>query len=85
MSIPNANTGKNPDPLYARELVRMTGLTQNEVAARLGISPRQLRKYLARPEEAASAKPIPYCEQFTLECLSQEQPTALCTNSGGQK
>lgn len=57
----------NPDPDYIRTLVRWSGLTQDEVAARLGLDVRTLRRY-----QSTNSKTIcraPYSVQFALEML----------------
>ena len=66
MTTPDARTAHNPDPLYLRELVDATGLTQLDVAQRLGISPRKLRYHLAE----GTKMPAPYVVQYALEGLA---------------
>ena len=52
----------NPDPVYFRELVESTGLTQGRVAEEiLGCSPRSVRMWLAGDRK------FPYSVQYTLE------------------
>lgn len=58
----------NPDPRYLRDHVARTGLTQEEVAARLGVSPRAMRSYLSLTR--GSRQDAPYPVQFALEALS---------------
>jgi transcriptional regulator with XRE-family HTH domain len=71
-------TKHNPDPLYLRELIARTGLSQSECARRLGISPRQMRAYLTFVEKKT---PAPYPVQFALECLAEsleeEEPVVI--------
>lgn len=64
---PNAEL-HNPDPEYLRVLVERTGLSQQAVARRLGISPRLVRYYLAPP--GPDSRPAPYTVQFALERLA---------------
>jgi len=57
----------NSDPRYLRRLIERTGMTQEEVAQRIGISFRAMRNYLSE----AAARPAPYLVQFALECLAE--------------
>lgn len=61
----------NPDPGYICTLVRYSGLRQADVAARLGLSERTLRRY----QTACSRDwlPAPYVVQFALEMLAARQ------------
>ena len=59
----------NPDPAYLRGLLARAGLTQAEAAARLGISARLMRMYLA-PREVKTHQPCPYAVQYCLERLA---------------
>jgi len=63
---PNASN-HNPSPEYLRGLIERAGLSQREVARRIGITDRALRYYLS--EDAASWKPAPYVVQFAIEHL----------------
>jgi len=53
----------NPDPGYLRELIHQAGLSQQEAARRIGISPRMLRYYLSGQYNH------PYMVQHALENL----------------
>ncbi len=56
----------NPDPRYIAGLIEQTGLTQEEVARLLGITPKALRNY----KSETMKREIPYTTQFALECLA---------------
>ncbi|WP_395503037.1 helix-turn-helix domain-containing protein [Ectopseudomonas mendocina] len=58
----------NPDPRYIAGLIEQTGLTQEAVARRLGITPKALRNY----KSESMAREIPYATQFALECLASQ-------------
>lgn len=58
----------NPDPRYIAGLIEQTGLTQEEVARRLGITPKALRNY----KSETMGREIPYTTQFALECLASQ-------------
>jgi len=61
----------NTSPSYLRSLVEASGLSQRGCAKAIGISDRQMRRYLSpNPHEEAA----PYPVQFALECLSMEVP-----------
>lgn len=62
---PNAPKHHNPDPDYLRSLIEGAGISQLEVARRLGISGRAVRLYLA------GARPIPYTVQYAVEQLTK--------------
>ena len=62
----------NPDPSYLRELVEKSGLSQREVARRIGVNERLFRSFLAN-RESASAQTADYLVQFALECLSNSE------------
>jgi len=66
---PNA-LNYNPDPEYLRELIAKTGMTQAEVARRIGIDGRSIRRYLASTA-AATYITAPYTVQFAIECLAE--------------
>jgi predicted DNA-binding protein (UPF0251 family) len=53
----------NPDPAYARRLLRSAGITQADCAKRLGISYRSFKRYLAER--------VPYLVQYALEGLEK--------------
>ena len=59
----------NPDPTYLRGLIARAGVSQQEAARRIGISPRILRQYLA-DRAARTALYAPYPVQFALEALA---------------
>lgn len=56
-----------PAPANVRALVRATGLTQNALAARIGIDPRAIRHWLAGKYE------MPYTTQYCLEALARSK------------
>lgn len=58
----------NPAAAYLRELVRLAGLSQEDCANAIGVSPRQFRYYLSL---AADHQDAPYCVQFALEALAR--------------
>jgi len=66
---PNAEK-HNPEPAYIRELIdrakEVNGISQNEVARRIGVTPRSTRLWVA------GQRTMPYTAQFTLEALSDE-------------
>lgn len=57
----------NPDPRYIAGLIEQTGLTQAEVARRLGVTARALRNYM----DEKLKREINYPTQFALECLAR--------------
>lgn len=63
----------DPRPEYLRALLRKAGLSQRQAAARLGISERMMRYYLA--DKTADHRPAPYPVQFALEALAVEAPS----------
>lgn len=68
---PNARH-RNPDPEYIRDLIRRTGLTQEQAGERIGVATRTMRYYLSLDPE--SYRPAPYCVQYTLEQLAAGRP-----------
>lgn len=62
-------TQHDPTPEYMRYLVERTGLSQREVAKRIGIDDRSIRYYLSHGENRRVA---PYPVQFALECLADD-------------
>ncbi len=60
---PNAEKHYDPRPEYLAELVGSTGLTQPELAARLGCTDRALRQWLSGKRQ------FNYLVQFALEAL----------------
>lgn len=61
-------TRHDPRPEYLRALVQQSGLTQREIARRIGISDRLLRYYLT--EVDGDHRVAPYPVQFALESLA---------------
>ena len=59
----------NPDPLYLRELIARTGMSQRQCAAQIGISDRNMRAHLSI---AGKLAPAPYLVQFALESLADD-------------
>ena len=59
----------DPRPEYLRALVTQSGLTQREVARRLGISARLLRYYVTDPGSGHGFRVAPYPVQYALEQL----------------
>lgn len=59
----------NPRPEYLRALLDQAGVSQREAAARIGISARLLRYYLAS-ETATERRVAPYPVQYALEQLA---------------
>ena len=64
-------TQHNPDPAYLRDLVAKTGLSQRELARRIGISDRLMRMYLA-DRATSTAQAAPYAVQYALEQLASK-------------
>lgn len=62
----------DPRPEYLRELIAQTGLSQREVANRVGIGFRLLKYYLTTPGEGRESRVAPYPVQFTLERLAED-------------
>ena len=62
--IPNAKK-YNPDPDYIAGLLEKIDLPQAEIAARIGVTDRAIRYWVA------GEKPIAYPAQFCLECLAK--------------
>ncbi len=65
MGVPTVEN-HNPDPAYLRGLVSQIGLSQREVARRLGVNETQFRKYLT-PRYRKSHRAAPYLVQYALE------------------
>lgn len=59
----------NPDPAYLRELIERAGLSQREVARRLGVEDTTVRRWLMTPPRAA----CPYSAQVCLELLARSK------------
>jgi len=64
MKSPDARLYYNSSPDYLRALIAQAGISQNEAARRLGVSPRAIRYWLAGDQ------PCPYSGQVTLELLA---------------
>jgi transcriptional regulator with XRE-family HTH domain len=62
----DATTLHRPDPVYLRGLIARSGLTQREVARRLGVEPRTVRRWLTDPPQVQ----CPYSAQVALETLA---------------
>lgn len=56
---PDARQHKDAD--YFRTLIKKTNLTQREIAKKIGVTERSIRKYVS--------KGAPYPIQFAVECL----------------
>lgn len=69
MATPDA-TQHNPAPAYIRALLERAGISQTDAAARLGITNRTMRRYVA-DVHTGSHSPAPYIVQFALECLAE--------------
>ena len=63
----------NGDPLYLRDLIARSGLSQRQVAERLGIRRTELQAYLFS-EDDPRHRTVPYPVQFALECLAEGLP-----------
>lgn len=65
MTAPDASLHRTGDAgvAYRRALVARTGLTQAQVAERIGVDARTMRRYLASD--------APYTAQFALEQLAE--------------
>lgn len=57
----------DPRPEYLRALLDRAGLTQDDAAERIGISPRAMRNYLSK----LANRPAPYVVQYALERLAK--------------
>ncbi|MAG66625.1 MAG: hypothetical protein CMK74_12260 [Pseudomonadales bacterium] len=60
----------NPDPAYLRGLRYRTGLSQKELAQRLGMS-RRLIQYYEAPEDSEDRRVADYRYQYCLEQLAK--------------
>jgi hypothetical protein len=63
----DARKHTDSSPAYLRCLISCGGLTQNEVANRIGVSHRMMRYYLAL--NPADWRPAPYHVQVAIEAL----------------
>lgn len=66
------STKYNPDPEYLRELISKTGLSQREIARRIGVSERSFRQFLAN-RHASTALDAPYPVQYCLEQMAIQE------------
>ena len=64
---PNKQKLYNPDPEYLRGLVGKIGLSQREIAKRLGYAENNFRRHLIHADRS-SYRPAPYLLQLALEC-----------------
>ena len=60
----------NPDPAYLRGLREKAGLSQKDLAERLGMS-RRLVQYYEAPEDSPDRRVADYRYQFALEALAE--------------
>lgn len=63
----------DPRPDYLRALIERAGLSQRGAAARIGVSERKMRYYLAEPGSTARHAQAPYPVQYALERLAERQ------------
>lgn len=61
----------NPDPDYLRSLVERSGLSQREVARRVGVSERTMRDYLNSNHKSAHTYPVQFTIEMLVESLEQ--------------
>jgi len=71
-SFPDASK-HDPSVEYLRGLIEIAGLSQREVAERIGIGHRLLKYYLTTPGTDKESRVAPYPVQFSLERLAVEQ------------
>ncbi|HEB94307.1 MAG TPA: hypothetical protein ENI94_12780 [Gammaproteobacteria bacterium] len=67
MRPPNKVAHYNPDPAYLRSLIGQIGLSQREIAKRLGYAENNFRRHLIHADRS-SYRPAPYLLQVVLEC-----------------
>jgi transcriptional regulator with XRE-family HTH domain len=60
------------DHEYLRELIKRTGLTQAEVAKRIGVDLRTIQRWVAEPSLPTSRKHT-YPVQYIIECLADAE------------
>lgn len=72
MTQPDARKHHDPKPKRMRRLVAMTGLTQPQLAERLGCGLRSLERWLSDTD----ARLMPYPEQYLLEVLAAQAAKA---------
>lgn len=65
----NYKTQYNPDPNYLRSLIEVSGLSQREIARRIGVNESQFRCYITKKENK-SYNECPYVIQVCLELLA---------------
>lgn len=70
-AVPDASL-HNPDPDYLRGLIAITGLSQREVAEKIGITFRSLKYYLMTPGDEKEYRVATYPVQFSIEMLARE-------------
>ena len=68
----DARQHHNPDPAYLRGLIERAGLSQPEVARRLGVEDTTVRRWLMTPPRAT----CPYSAQVALELMAKAGGTA---------
>jgi len=57
-------------------LIDESGLSQREIARRIGIDPRAIRYYVSgKPGKNGKLRLAPYPVQFALECLATDAQT----------
>lgn len=67
--LPDASL-HDPDVLYLRGLIEVIGLSQREVANRIGIGYRLLKYYLVTPTEDKESRVATYTVQYAIERLA---------------
>lgn len=79
--IPDAQQ-HNPDPAYMRQLRNATGLTQTQLARKLGLSRRMVQIYEANIESVNQKHRATYLYQYALERLAENAISATLKNDG---
>ena len=64
---PDKSNHYNPSPDYLRGLIGRIGLSQREIARRLGYAENNFRRHLIHADRS-SYRPAPYLLQLVLEC-----------------
>lgn len=67
---PDKISNYNPSPTYLRNLISQIGLSQREIARRLGIDETVFRKYLLAADRSTHRR-APYLVQLALECWAR--------------